>query len=318
MRALLTRAMGGDETKRLLKSLHFSRHDHDGDNFGNYRGVVWDGLRDKYPTKANPEAITGLTLKPGEDPIDYLNRAKSLWRSAWGEKYDRSKASILLWRERCIAGLPEPVQKQLKLTVGLAHLPEEQWLAHISQHTDLHREQKAKDDEEMQQLTKRALKLQVLKATEEVNAKKKAVKQMAVQYPAPANQMGALSDLLIEVHDAVRQAVGDAMTQSFEWNAGEVKDPSTATVYIPNPRGRASSRGGPPRRDSSCYICGKPGHWASQCHSPPNGSRERGYSKGGRGGRGGRGARGQFAPRGGYRPPTQQQTPQLPNQSHLP
>lgn len=129
-----------------------------------FRTVLWDELRRAYPTERNHATLSSFTINPGEHPAEYLDRAKSTWRSVHDEPFDHTDTTLNMWKEMVVNGCPGDVKTKLRGTVGLIALPLTQFNAHVHHHVGQHNKDRGGSENQVQSLQVQLLKLQLKEA----------------------------------------------------------------------------------------------------------------------------------------------------------
>lgn len=175
-----------------------------------------------------------------------------------------------------MSGVPESVQQLMKNNPDMLGCESHVWEKHLVHHLTAAQDQTQQDQKELQDLQTQLLKLQLAKAKQDVNDKKKTKSEQAKVMVQTA-QGGWDGDNGPAYPDLSPPPPWES--NQYQRGRGVVK--SGGDMPRGGPRG-GSGRGAY-RRNFACYTCGDPNHWAKVC--PYNTKYQRGipHMRGGRG-----------------------------------
>ncbi|CAB1345579.1 unnamed protein product, partial [Coregonus sp. 'balchen'] len=167
------------------------------------RTNLWDALRRAYPTERNQALLSSFTINPGEHPAEYLDRAKTTWRTVNEEPFDHTDTTLNMWKEMVINGCPGDVKTKLRATVGLTTLPLTQFNAHVHHHVTQHNKDKGGAESQVQSLQVQLLKLQL----KEAQKGEKPKKQMLAEETPGENGTPDLFQVVTTLAQTVSQMI---------------------------------------------------------------------------------------------------------------
>ncbi|CAB1312810.1 unnamed protein product, partial [Coregonus sp. 'balchen'] len=167
------------------------------------RTNLWDALRRAYPTERNQALLSSFTINPGEHPAEYLDRAKTTWRTVNEEPFDHTDTTLNMWKEMVINGCPGDVKTKLRATVGLTTFPLMQFNAHVHHHVTQHNKDKGGAESQVQSLQVQLLKLQL----KEAQKGEKPKKQMLAEETPGENGTPDLFQVVTTLAQTVSQMI---------------------------------------------------------------------------------------------------------------
>ncbi|KAK2838858.1 hypothetical protein Q7C36_013672 [Tachysurus vachellii] len=253
-----------------------------------YRNLLWNQLRDAYPTKADPGKVEKIKLEEEDGVAQFILRLQESWREEMGASWDGTPASVTLFKLMLKRALPVEVQDQLETVVRLNTMPWATFEANVIHHTELHRKRKREAKKAAEDLLVQLHKAQLgeLARNKQENHEKKkkedkeyTSKQAAVMVApaavqaAPPQNGGAPQVMMTQP-----QSPPPAMMQ---YPMGYPINYPMNPQYVPQQRGwgpgRGRGRGGPgrqpPQRSAwgtggqggSFWNCNNPGHLKRDC-----------------------------------------------------
>ncbi|XP_059901889.1 uncharacterized protein LOC132453039 [Gadus macrocephalus] len=166
VRAMLDRAQAF-ELEKLTRTAELP----DRTFFNPYRNLFWERLRELFP--AVTVGISGVSIKPGESISEYIDRARGLWAEC-NDCYAHSWPAVEIFKIQLLQGLPAEVRKALETVVALSAKPWEEWKEHLVHHYCLDLERRVAMDDELKELKRQLMRLQIKKLEEKSLLREKA------------------------------------------------------------------------------------------------------------------------------------------------
>ncbi|XP_042179607.1 uncharacterized protein LOC121846702 [Oncorhynchus tshawytscha] len=278
-----------------------------------YRVSLWNELRRAYPTEKNYATLTSFAMEDGEQAAQYLDRAKTTWRSVHIEPHDQSGTTLSMWKEMVVNGTPIEVKTKLRATVGLMALPTAQFNSHVHHHISQYNKDKGTADSQVQSLQLQLLKLQLNEAQKTAKQKK----QMMAEEPTDIAKIQTMNQMLVAAPAPPTPPQAPVVYAAPPNPGANYGYEGYIQPGFSNPSG--PTWGGPPQARRHCYNCYQEGHYARICPAPLSQHRQYYLAyRGRRGGQRGRGAPRYPAPAQGYPPAPAQGYPPAPTQGYQP
>lgn len=218
----------------------------------------------------NSSAMPKITWDSKQNPRQFLSDAKDTWTTQTG-LHPGNKGSQAEWfRQAVLNGVPDSVQKAMKNNPDMLGCQLSVWEKHLVHHLTTAQDKTEKEEKEQADLQAQLLRLQLAKARDEVNDKRKNKK----------DQVKIMAQIL---------TMGD--------DSPQFPDLSPTPPWVPHHRhggglnrgrggprgvGRKGFSGGRPQNvHRVCFLCGDPSHWMKECpHNPINSVQGRQHQRG--------------------------------------
>ena len=213
-------------------------------------------MRDIYPVEGRAVHSLAFALKEKETVPEFLIRCGTVWTEIAGSHPTIDKLQTSLFRKAIIEGMPKAVQGKMRENPDLLDCHTDKWEKHLNHY--VRQEEEKQKDLESEQATKKAQLLNIQLETQRrmLNEFKKPLKQSSQMLQQPRAQQGQLQQQPMVPPAPAYPPVQDMYAQPpRQTGRGGYRG-----------RGRGNRPRNPP---DQCYACGRTGHWARHCPTPP-------------------------------------------------
>ncbi|KAJ8398657.1 hypothetical protein AAFF_G00421850 [Aldrovandia affinis] len=166
VKALLGKVVGMEKMLDVFEEANLHRAQMaspvvDGQPIDQWRDQIWTALRRMFPAQPDAALREGRALTEEESPSAYVATQLRKWKMTMDRDIEKDPTITLLFRQAICTGMPATVKDRLEEVVGLFTMPHKQFVDNVMHAVDRHRKEKKRAGDQVKDLQKKLLQLQL-------------------------------------------------------------------------------------------------------------------------------------------------------------
>uniref|UniRef100_A0A1A8ATZ1 CCHC-type domain-containing protein n=1 Tax=Nothobranchius furzeri TaxID=105023 RepID=A0A1A8ATZ1_NOTFU len=294
-RAVITRCTSRSQAEALEKDAG-TTHDSNSVPLGRVIARLGPAVRKMFPLK-DSSTMSKIKWDTKQNPSIYLNQAIDNWVAQTGQHPSKQGTNSMRFKKAVLKGVPNSVTQKMEDNPDLHDCDFSKWKKHLIFNLNKVQVQEEKDTDNLEDLQKQLLRVQLQAAKKTLGEKGDKVKKQMVASIATPPPLPSLPD---QASPMAWQPQPPYSGQPQPPYSGPYMPPQQNTPltyaaqrppFAGRPRGGFRGRGqwrpvgskGGPHAQDICFNCGQPGHWSRNCplpYSPQKEGRGRGTFSG--------------------------------------